>query len=56
MSARIMFVVQYFPYQYNQFKLLIDKLDADVYYKSNLDLGGADNRVLPRKLVVITRL
>ena len=51
MSARIMFVVQYFPYQYNQFKLLIDKLDADVYYKSNLDLGGADNRVLPRKLV-----
>lgn len=49
--GKILFCVQYYPYQYNQFKLLINQLNCDIYYKSNLDRGGADNRVLPRKLV-----
>lgn len=41
---KILFMVQYYPYQYNQFKQLIDKLGADAYYKSDLRNFTNDKR------------
>lgn len=46
--GKALFVCQYAPYQYEQFKLLIDQLDVDVYYKSNLQTAG---RTLPKEVI-----
>lgn len=34
---KVMFVLQYFPYQYEQFKPLIDELGADAFYRIHTD-------------------
>lgn len=59
-----LFIIQYYPYQYNQFKLLIDKLNCDVLYKvdtRNLNITGKDSShtelySLDHKVVPISEL